>query len=230
MIELLLVALSLLWLGILTSISPCPLATNIAAISYISKNTESSKRILLSGLFYSLGRAAVYIFLSILIVNGLTASSKISYFLQNYILKILGPLLIIIGMFLIDFLNLDFLSFRLSNNDGKKYVDKGLIGTFALGFLFALSFCPVSAALFFGGMIPVALKYDSSVILPFSYGIGTALPVVVFAILIIFGMKAVDKVLVKISKIEKAMKYITGYIFILIGIYLTLVHIFRVEI
>lgn len=230
MTELLLVALSLLWLGILTSISPCPLATNIAAISYISKNTEHPKRILLSGLFYSLGRAAVYIILSMLIVNGLTASSKISYFLQSYILKILGPLLVMIGMFLIDFLNLDFLSFRLSNNDGKKYVDKGLIGTFALGFLFALSFCPVSAALFFGGMIPVALKYDSSVILPFSYGIGTALPVVIFAVSIVVGLKAVDKALVKLSKIERAMKYITGYIFILIGIYLSLVHIFRVEI
>lgn len=230
MTELLLVALSLLWLGILTSISPCPLATNIAAISYISKNTESPKRILLSGLFYSLGRAAVYILISILIVNGLTASSKISYFLQNYILKILGPLLILIGMFLIDLLNLDFLGFSIGNKDGKKYADMGLMGTFALGFLFALSFCPVSAALFFGGMIPVALKYNSSVILPFSYGIGTAVPVVIFAILIIVGMKAVDKALAKIGKIEKVMKYITGYLFILIGIYLALVHIFRVEI
>jgi cytochrome c-type biogenesis protein len=225
----LLVALSLLWLGILTSISPCPLATNIAAISYISKNTESSKKILLSGLLYSLGRALVYILISILIVNGLTASSKISYFLQNYIVKILGPLLIVIGMFLIDLLNLDFLGFSIGQKDGKKYADKGLIGTFALGFLFALSFCPVSAALFFGGMIPVALKFNSSVSLPFFYGIGTAVPVVLFAFLIVAGMKTVDKALVKIGKIERVMKYLTGYLFILIGVYLTLVHIFKLE-
>ena len=230
MTELSLVAFSLLWLGILTSISPCPLATNVAAISYISKHSENPKRMLLSGLFYSLGRATVYILLSILIVNGLTASSKISYFLQNYILKILGPLLIIIGMFLIDLLSLDFLDFSVGNKYAKKYADKGLIGTFALGFLFALSFCPVSAALFFGGMIPVALKFNSSVLLPLFYGIGTALPVVIFAILIVVGMKAVSKALAKIGKIEKAMKYITGYLFILIGIYLALVHIFRVDI
>lgn len=229
MTEFLLAILSLLWLGILTSISPCPLATNIAAISYVSKNTENSKRILLAGLLYSLGRTAVYILISILIINGLAASANISYFLQNYILKILGPVLIIIGMFLIDLLNLSFLGFSIGEKTGKKYADKGLTGTFALGFLFALSFCPVSAALFFGGMIPIAVKFKSSIILPFFYGLGTAAPVVLFAFMIAAGMKAVDKALVKIGKIEKVMKYTTGYLFILIGIYLTLVHIFNME-
>jgi cytochrome c-type biogenesis protein len=229
MTEFILAVFSLLWLGILTSISPCPLATNIAAISYVSKNTKNSKRILLSGLLYSLGRTAVYIIISILIVNGLAASTNISYFMQNYILKILGPILIIIGMFLIDLLELNFLSFSISEKTGKKYADKGLIGTFVLGCLFALSFCPVSAALFFGGMIPIAVKFKSSIILPFFYGLGTAAPVVLFAFMIVAGMKAMDKALIKIGKIEKVMKYATGYLFILIGIYLTLVHIFNME-
>jgi cytochrome c biogenesis protein CcdA len=149
--------------------------------------------------------------------------------MQNYMLKALGPILILIGMFLIDLLELNFLSFSISEKTGKKYADKGNWGTFILGILFALSFCPVSAALFFGGMIPIAVKFKSSIILPFFYGLGTAAPVVLFAFLITTGMKAVDKALRKIGKIEKVMKYATGYLFILIGIYLALIHIFKMD-
>lgn len=219
---------SSLWLGILTSISPCPLATNIAAISFISQNITRKKIVFFSGAFYTIGRSLTYITLGVLIVKAMINIPIVSDFLQRYVNKILGIVLILVGMILLDLIRMTLSLPSVSENVTNKITQKGLIGALPLGVLFALAFCPVSAALFFGGLIPIALKTQSGIIMPMIYGIGTGLPVLIFAFLVAAGANYVNKFYNKIIKIEFYTKKITGVIFILIGIYYVIVYIFEV--
>jgi cytochrome c-type biogenesis protein len=220
---------SALWLGVLTSISPCPLATNIAAITYIGKRVSSPRMVLFSGLLYTLGRMLAYLALGIILVASLLSIPDLAYFLQKYMNKFLGPLLIIVGLFLLELIKLNFsgggLGARMQNR-----VDRyGIWGAGLLGLVFALSFCPVSAALFFGSLIPLAVKHNSSLMFPSIYGIGTALPVIVFAFLIGFSTRLVSKVFNQITKVEFWARRITGVIFIIVGIYYILIYIFNLS-
>jgi cytochrome c biogenesis protein CcdA len=219
---------SALWLGILTSISPCPLATNIAAISFIGGRVESPGRVFLAGSLYTLGRTVVYLILSVLIVGSLVSSPQLSAFLQKYMNKILGPVLIVAGMFLMELLWVNFHGPGSSQALQKRAQAWGVWGSVLLGMIFALSFCPVSAALFFGSLIPLALKYNSNLLLPLGYGLGTALPVFVFAILIAVGTRSVGRAFQKVTVIEYWARRITGGLFIAVGIYLSLRYIFDV--
>ena len=158
--------LTAVWLGILTSVSPCPLATNIAAVSFISRRITQRSTVFLSGILYTLGRSLTYIVLGVLIVKTLVDVPILSDFLQRYINKILGIVLILIGMVLLDLLRIPLSLPSVSENIAKKLVDKGALGSVPLGILFALAFCPVSAALFFGGLIPIAVKAQSGIGLP----------------------------------------------------------------
>jgi cytochrome c biogenesis protein CcdA len=221
---------SALWLGVLTSISPCPLATNIAAITYIGKRVGSPRMVLLSGLLYTLGRMLAYLTLGIILVASLLSIPDLSYFLQKYMNKFLGPILIIVGLFLLELIKLNFsgggLGARMQNR-----VDRyGIWGAGLLGIVFALSFCPVSAALFFGSLIPLAVKHNSSFMFPSIYGIGTALPVIVFAFLIGFSARLVSKVFNQLTKVEFWARRITGVIFIIVGIYYMLIYMFNISI
>ncbi len=217
---------SSIWLGILTSVSPCPLATNIAAISFVSQNITQKKIVFLSGIFYAIGRSITYITLGILIVKALIDIPVISDFLQRYVNKFLGIILIFVGMVLLDLIRMTLSLPSVSANVTNKFMEKGLIGALPLGILFALAFCPVSAALFFGGLIPLALKAKSGIILPMIYGLGTGLPVLVFAFLIALSTNYVNKFYYNITRIEFYTKKITGVVFILVGIYYVLVYVF----
>ena len=156
---------SALWLGILTAISPCPLATNIAAISFIGRQSSMRKSVLFSGLCYTLGRTATYCLLGTLIMTGLLATAQISQFLQKYMNEILGPILILLGMVLLGWIGSD-LSINLAGDSLQKRAERGGQGwAVILGILFALSFCPVSAGLFFAGLIPLAIQHNSRLIL-----------------------------------------------------------------
>ena len=216
-----------IWLGILTSVSPCPLATNIAAVSFISRRITQRNAVLLSGLLYTLGRSLTYIVLGVLIVRTLVDVPILSDFLQRYINKILGIVLILIGMVLLNLLRIPLSIPSVSENIAKKLVDKGALGSLPLGVLFALAFCPVSAALFFGGLIPIAVKAQSGIGLPLIYGIGTGLPVLLFAFLAATGTSYVNNLYHRITKIEFYTKKATGIIFILVGIYYALAYIFE---
>ena len=169
--EILIVFGSALWLGILTSISPCPLATNIAAVSYLSKKIEHPKAVLIAGIFYTLGRMVLYAALGAVIISSLLNVPVVAQFLQKYINKILGPVLIAVGLFLLDVLKLNISKFSISTERQNALAEAGAKGAFALGFLFALSFCPISAALFFGSLIPLSLQNPGGAILPFIYGL-----------------------------------------------------------
>lgn len=227
MSELLFAAASALWFGILTSISPCPLATNIAAVSFIGKSVEHPRLVLLSGLLYTIGRMLIYTLMGTLLVSSILAAPSVSHFLQVYLNKILGPLLILVGMVLVDLLSFNIGSFGLGGKVQGHAERMGMWGAFPLGMVFALSFCPISAALFFGSLIPLAAKHHSPFALPLVYSVGTALPVIAFALLIAFGAHAVAKVFHRVTKIERWARFVTGVVFILVGIYFSLVYIFE---
>jgi cytochrome c-type biogenesis protein len=226
--ELIIGLLSALWLGILTSISPCPLATNIAAISFIDRRIGRTRVVFLTGLVYTLGRMLTYAILGILIVTSVLSIPQLSYILQKYINKILGPVLILVGMILLELIQINISGSALSAKMQKRAESLGIWGAGLLGIVFALSFCPISAALFFGSLIPLSVKCNSTVVLPALYGIGTALPVLLFAVLLALGAKSLGKAFDKLTQIELWIRRITGAIFILIGIYYCLAYIFNV--
>jgi cytochrome c-type biogenesis protein len=221
---LLLAAGTAVWLGILTSISPCPLATNIAAISFISRDVGSARRVLATGVLYTVGRTLTYVILGALLVASLLSIPEVAMFLQIYMNKALGPLLLVVGLILLDVIPL-----RFSTTCGRARLQKwaesaGVWGSLPLGMVFALAFCPVSAALFFGSLIPLALDAGSRVALPSLYGIGTGLPVFVFAVLIGLGAQWVAKAFDKLTQVEKWARRVTGVIFLAVGVYFIAVH------
>lgn len=208
-----------LWLGILTSISPCPLATNVAAISFLAKKIAHPFLVLLSGVAYTFGRMAAYAILGFIITNSILGIPEAAQFLQKYMAKALGPILIVTGLILLDVIKINFPGLSFSQKHHNKLVEAGVPGAFLLGVIFALAFCPVSAALFFGSLIPLALQSKSGITLPFIYGIGTGLPVLVFAIAIAMGVSSLSRWFNNLTKLEYYMRKATGIIFVLVGIY-----------
>jgi cytochrome c-type biogenesis protein len=221
---------SAVWLGILTSISPCPLATNIAAMSYIGKQVSRPSLVLLSGLMYTAGRMLTYVVLGALLVASILSISDAALFLQRNINKALGPILIIVGLLLLELFSLRLPGFWTCEKIRGRVEKWGIWGAGALGFLFALSFCPVSAALFFGSLIPLAVDHQSAVMMPTVYGIGTGVPVVAFAALIALGAKWVGTAFNKINAFEKWARRVTAMAFILVGIYYSLIYLLGVSI
>ena len=217
-----------MWLGILTSISPCPLATNIAAVSFIGKQFTSAPRVALSGIFYVLGRMLAYLGLGTALIAGLLSAPQLSVFLQKYMNKILGPVLILVGMVLLELLRFNLTGGGVGGRMRERAGKGGVWGAGLLGFLFALSFCPVSAALFFGSLIPLSVKDGSRVLYPLMYGAGTGLPVIVFAMMIALGAKSISALYQKLTRLELWARRITGAIFIAVGVYYTLAYIFEV--
>lgn len=206
-------------LGILTSISPCLLATNIAAIAFISKDIKTSKQIILLGFCYTLGRGISYTLLAVLIYFGLSAF-KISTIFQGWGEKILGPILILIGLAMLDVIKFNFKNNVLGLEKIKLYLaNRGYLGAIILGMLFALAFCPYSGVLFFGVLIPSIMKLSGGLILAPIYAIGTGLPVIIFSILIMIGIKTVAKAYDIVEKVEKWIRIGIAVIFILMGIY-----------
>jgi len=228
MVDFILVAGSALWFGILTSISPCPLATNIAAISFIARRVEKPRLVITSGLLYTLGRSLVYVILGALLVYSILSAPHVSNFLQKYMNKILGPVLVVVGMFLLGLLGAGWSGPGIGTRVQGRAERMGVWGAGLLGAGFALSFCPVSAALFFGSLIPLALRHDSVVFLPAIYGIGTALPVIVFALVVALSAHSVGRAFDRITSVEKWARRITGIVFVGVGIYLSLAYIFNI--
>lgn len=172
--------LSAFLLGVLTSISPCPLATNITAIAYISKDIKSAKRTLLNGLVYTIGRGISYATLAILIYFGLS-SFQISSVFQGWGDKALGILLIVIGLIMFGVIKINFGSKSEGLEKIKEWLTKkGYIGSLLLGVLFSLAFCPYSGVLFFGALVPLVVKSQEGLLLPLVFAFGTGLPVIVF--------------------------------------------------
>jgi cytochrome c-type biogenesis protein len=206
-------------LGIMTSISPCPLATNITAIAFISKDVKTAKHTLMSGLIYTLGRGTSYTLLATLIYFGFSAFSIASIF-QGWGDKVLGIVLILISLVMFGVIKINLGSKSEKVEKAKEWLaTKGYIGTLLLGVLFALAFCPYSGVLFFGMLVPLVLSSSESLLLPPLFALGTGLPVIIFSIILAFSVEKVGKMYNAMSKIEKVMRYSVATIFLVTGIY-----------
>lgn len=217
-----------LWFGILTSISPCPLATNIAAVSYIGRRVDRAGYVLTAGFLYMFGRMLTYVFLGALLVSSAQSIPIVANFLQRYMTILLGPLLIIIGIVLLGFIKVKTFGIGFSENALQDRIQNaGIWGAGLLGILFALAFCPVSAALFFGSLFSLAITHHSNFIMPSLYGIGTAIPVLGFAFVLAFSTQLIGKAYQKIATFELWARKITAMVFIFAGIYYCLRYILQ---
>jgi len=206
-------------LGLMTAISPCPLATNITATAFISKNISSKRKVLLSGVLYSLGRAFSYTVIGLVLYFGASKFHIARLFQQNGE-KFLGPLLIILGLIMLNVIQLNFLGkSNFQEKLSERFKGQGLWGSFLLGVVFALAFCPYSGALYFGILIPMTISSASGLYLPIVFATGTGLPVILFAYLLTFAAHRVSGIFNQITKVEKAMRYVAGVIFVLAGSY-----------
>jgi cytochrome c biogenesis protein CcdA len=212
---------SALWLGLLTSVSPCPLAANIAAMSYIGREVGSRRRTLVGGLLYTLGRALAYAGLAAILVGGLLSVPQVALFLQAHMNRVLGPILVAVGLVLLEWVRLPGFGSQVFDRTGERLVKAGLLGALPLGAVLALAFCPVSAGLFFGGLIPLALDHRSSLWLPALYGLGTGLPVVVFAVLVSAGLAWAGRAFHRLHSVELWARRVTAIVVIAVGLYYT---------
>lgn len=206
-------------LGLLTAIAPCPLATNITATAFIAKTITNKKKVLLSGVLYTLGRVFSYTTIGAIIYFG-ASKFQIAKLFQGNGEKYIGFVMIIIGLIMLDVIKLNFIKGgNFIDKLSEKFKTKGLLGSFLLGALFALAFCPYSGALFFGMLIPMTLSADASLALPVLFSFGTGLPVILFAFVIAFSIEKLGMYFKAITKFEKVMRVVAGLVFILTGLY-----------
>lgn len=212
------------FLGLMTAISPCPLATNITAIAYISKRIDKSRHTLLTGFVYTLGRMAAYVAVASVIVFFGMNIQFIALTLQHYGERLLGPFLVLCGVYLFDFLHFD----RLPGMDGisaftsgisARLAEKGYPGAFLLGVIFALSFCPFSAVLFFAMLIPLAIGAGDPVILPAVFALATGLPVIVISYLLVRGVGKCSGIVQKTGAAEVWIRRAVAVVFLGVGVY-----------
>lgn len=206
-------------LGLMTAMSPCPLATNITATAFISKNISSKRKVFFSGLLYSIGRGFSYTAIGLILYFGASKFHIARFFNQNGE-KYLGPLLIIVGLIMLNSIKLNFLGkSNFQEKLSEKFKHKGLLGSFLIGVVFALAFCPYSGALFFGMLIPMSIASADGLYLPIVFAFGTGLPVILFTYLLAFTVGKVGMFYNRIIKIEKVMRKVAGAIFIITGLY-----------
>lgn len=214
-------ALTAFLLGLLTAVSPCPLATNIAAIGFISKDIESRRRIFRNGLLYTMGRVIAYTILGVLLILILKEGASlfgIQKFIGKYGEMILGPVLLLIGLFMLFGNRFKLPSFGFNGN-GEGLARKGGVGALLLGMLFAMAFCPTSGVFYFGMLIPMSATATAGYLLPVLFAIATALPVLVVAWILAFGVQHIGSFYGKMQTVQKCLNWIVGGVFIAIGIY-----------
>lgn len=212
-------------LGLMTAISPCPLATNITATAYLSKDIGDKRRVMLNGVFYTLGRMFSYTALGLIFYFG-ASQFQIAKLLQNIGGMWLGIALVVIGVLMLDVIKLNIpgmnkLTAKLENKKGKKTYWDALL----LGLLFALAFCPYSGVLYFGGLIPMTIANPSGLLLPPVFAIATGLPVIIIAWLLAYSVSNVGKFYNKMSVFQKWFKWIVAAVFIIVGIYYIITNI-----
>lgn len=205
-------------LGLMTAISPCPLATNITAVGFISRDIENRNRVFINGLLYTLGRAITYTAIALIIFLG-ADQLRFGGFFQRYGEKILGPLLILIGLFMLDIIRIKFPGFNRMTariQDKKKW---GYLDAVLLGLLFALAFCPYSGVLYFGMLVPLTVTSASGLYLPIVFAIATGIPVIIFAWIIAYTISGIGSVYNRLKIFELWFRRIIAFLFIAVGIF-----------
>jgi cytochrome c-type biogenesis protein len=214
-------------LGLMTAISPCPLATNISAIGFIGKDVHDRRRVFINGIIYTLGRAITYTLLGVILIVILRQGSsifKIQKAVSTYGEMFIGPLLIVIGLFMLDFIKFNLKgSGKLSARAEAKASSGSHWGALLLGIVFALAFCPYSGVLYFGGLIPLSVSSATGYLLPFVFAIATGLPVIIFSWILAFSVSSVGSVYNKIRTFEIWFRRVVAVLFIGVGIYYTII-------
>ncbi len=206
-------------LGIMTAISPCPLATNITAIAFIGKDIENKRLVFINGLLYTLGRAISYVTLGTILFFG-ASKFHVASFLQSNGEKFLGPLLLVMGFFMLDFIKIRLPGLnRITDKFQQKEKRNSAISAVVMGILFALAFCPYSGILYFGMLMPMTISSTSGLILPLIFAIATGLPVIIFAYLIAFTLSGVGKLYNRLKVFELWFRRVVSVIFIATGLY-----------
>lgn len=214
-------------LGLMTAISPCPLATNITAIAFIGKNIENKRKVFINGLLYTLGRAITYFTLGVILYLGASKFHVASFFQSNSE-KFLGPLLLIIGIFMLDFIKIKFPGLGKITDKFQKNEKQGSgLSALLMGVVFALAFCPYSGVLYFGMLIPMTISSSSGLILPLVFAIATGLPVIIFAYLIAFTLSGVGKLYNRLKTFELWFRRVVSALFIIVGLYY--IYIFYIQ-
>lgn len=212
-------------LGLMTAISPCPLATNITATAYLSKNIDNKLKVLFNGIFYTLGRMFSYTSLGVIFYFG-ASQFKVSRLLQSLGGIWLGVGLLIIGILMLDIIKFNiplFDKFKPKVNEEKK--KNNYLNSFLLGVVFALAFCPFSGVLYFGALIPMTIASPSGLLLPPIFSIATGLPVIIIAWLIAYSIGNIGKFYSKMKSFERWFKRIIAGIFIIVGTYYIIINI-----
>lgn len=212
-------------LGLMTAISPCPLAMNITATAYLSKDITEKRRVLFNGIFYTLGRAFTYTALGLVFYFG-ASKFHVAKMLQSISGLYLGIALVIIGILMLDIIKFNIPSIsRFTSKVSEKKMKKNYLNAFLLGVLFALAFCPYSGVLYFGVLIPMTISSASGLILPPVFAIATGLPVIIIAYLLAYSMANVGKFYNKMKSFEVWFRRIVSAVFIVVGIYYIVVNI-----
>jgi len=240
-------AITAAYLGVLTSISPCPLATNIAAISYIGRKVDHPRHVIMAGLLYTLGRCVLYIVLAAILAHGSLSIPTVSLFLQKYMHLALGPIFLVLGMLLAGVVTVSLGGGAMTAKLQQRVDAMGVWGALLLGILFAISFCPTSAAWFFGllalilgadsGAIPAVMSQigitvpstpvtGGALVLPLIYGIGTAVPVLIVAFLLAYSAQSISKTYQTLTQLEWWARMGTGTLFLVLGVYFSLYYVF----
>jgi len=212
-------------LGLMTAISPCPLAMNITATAYLSKEITDKRRVLFNGIFYTLGRMFSYTALASLIYFGASKFYVARWFQQIDGIWI-GVALVVIGILMLDFIkfNIPFLS-KITTTVSQKNLKRNYLNAFLLGVLFALAFCPYGAVLYFGGLIPLTLASSTGLLLPPVFAFTTGLPVIVIAWLLAYSVSNIGNFYNRMKSFEKWFKRIVAVVFIVVGIYYIIINI-----
>jgi cytochrome c-type biogenesis protein len=206
--------------GLVAAVGPCPIATNIAALSYTAQQFSHRGAVLAAAALYTVGRATGYTVVGVLVLAAGARIGRVASGLQDAGDVLLGPFLILAGLVLLDVIHL-----RAVNPSAAWLRTQQRIaqwrggGAFVLGFLFALAFCPYSATLFFGVLIPLAMRTSYGVALPVAFGIGTAMPVLVFGVPLALGIERAAVGLNQLGRVEKIVRKVAGWLFIGAGLY-----------
>lgn len=208
-----------LWLGLQTSMGPCSLATNIAAVSFLGRRIGKTRVVLASGLLYAVGRALGYAAVAAALVLTGLSMSRVSLVLQQFMHILLGPIMVLAGLFLCGWIAVPIKSTPVPPRWQETIAAWGLWGAVPLGMLFAVSFCPTSAVLFFGSLLPLAFAVKSPLVLPMLYGIGTAIPAIACAVVIALSVQRAQPTFQWLTQAERRMRYITGFVFVAVGLF-----------
>lgn len=208
-------------LGLLTAVSPCPLATNITAIGFISKDIKSKNRIFLYGLLYTLGRILAYSLLGASLIYMLRRGID-TFDLQSVVSSwgevLLSPVLIIMGLLMLFGDRLPLSRFGIGTSERSERL-RGAWGSLLLGILFAMAFCPTSGLFFFGMLIPMSASAAGGYALPSVYALATGLPVVAVAWVIAYSMSGIAGFYHRMQVFQKWFNRIVAALFIVVGLY-----------